>query len=278
MRFVRWLLLPIYLVTSSLLHVWLFRSEPRCHRDAMGFSGNNLVHVLDRGTIPLYELKRGDLVQVRGKHGPSSTQSTRVYAIALWNEPTECLSFHLMTKNSPKLEVTPSQLLFVYQGNAKRSVPARNVTHALITQTGQTIPVERKRRKVTRRGRYVPLTSTGELILNGIQASCYMDTPMHLYPEVMHLYLAPYRVYESWSPLPIVSPENYLEQLTCLDSRVMLVLFPYVCFTYGLELILQSRQSFLFAIVLTGLLWAWRNMKQHAKQRKKAGGSRKQIK
>lgn len=266
-------LLPIYLIGASLLHVWFFHSQERCNPEPMGFSGSNLVHVQDQGAIPLYKLKRNDFVQVRGKHG--HTSYSRVHAIASWNESTEFLVFQT-TKNSPKLVVTPSQLLYVYQGNEKRSVPARDIKDTLISDTGQSVHFQRYRRRATRRGSYAPLTTTGDLILNGIQVSCYAAT--RFYPELLHLYLAPYRVLNSWTPFTVISPEKYLEQFSCQSSTPwqLLLLFPWVCFAYGLELMLQSRQSILFTIVLTGVAWAWRQIKQHQheKKRKKAVGSK----
>jgi hypothetical protein len=233
----------------------------------MGFSGHTTVQVQGRGNTPIHELRSGDLVQVRGKHGNSYT---RVYAVADWKESTDFLCFWVIPRNKLEVtQVTPSQFLFVYQGNVKRSITAKNVQNTLISETGRNMPVQRVNESVTRQGRFVPLTPTGDLIVNGIQASCYADTPMHLYPELLHLYMAPYRVLVMYmTPWDMISPDRYLDHLACFSPWLLLLFFTWACIALVLELILYSRQSLVFAISLIALGWALRKMKQQRKARK----------
>jgi hypothetical protein len=250
-----------YFALSALWFVWVFHGPPGCDVKPMGFSGHDTVQIRGRGIIPLNELRSGDFVQVRGKHGSSFT---RVYAVATWNEPTDFLSFSMMHRNNTvMLEVTPSQLLFIYQGNVKRPLAAEKVQTTLISDQGRRLPVQQEHETVTRQGRFAPLTRTGDLIVNGIEASCYPDTPMHLYPELLHLLMAPYRVLVLYlTPWVMISPDRYLEHFACFNFWLLLLLFPWVCVAFGLEVIMYSRQSFVFFISLVALKWAFRSMKQ----------------
>ncbi|GAX26766.1 hypothetical protein FisN_9Lh033 [Fistulifera solaris] len=264
----RFFVLFNFLVFSFLLLLWVFHSLPSCRVEPMGFSGHTTVQIQGRGNIPIYELRSGDLVRIRSKHGNSYT---RVYAVAYWNELTEFLQLSMMHRNNTiMLEVTPSQFLFIYQGNVKRSIAAKNAQNTLISDRGRTLPVQQMHEMVTRQGRFAPLTQTGDLIVSGIQASCYADTPMHLYPALLQLYMAPYRVLVLYlTPWVMISPDRYLEHLACFSPWLLLLFFPWACNAFGLELILYSRQSFMFAVTLIALGWALRRTKQQQMARKR---------
>jgi hypothetical protein len=163
---------------------------------SMCFSPVNTVHVKDKGSIPMYELQVGDLVQTT-KHLEHSYSRVLSFMHKKDDEEVEYLQIFTKHMKAP-LEVSPNHLLFIQKIN-------RNVVRAQDVQVGDLLLSGDKVTRILtvhRRGLYAPLTETGTIWVSGVTASCYVDVVSSVAPTLQahlsHAALTPLRIMCAW--------------------------------------------------------------------------------
>jgi len=147
---------------------WWWSLFPFC------FSGNSIVEVQDRGRISMNALKIGDLVLT------SNGTFAKVYSFGHYQQKAETEFLQIQASSvyqNQALEITKDHLLYVCNGNRNfQIVPAGTVKVGdfLITESGEATPIT-SIRKVQRRGAYAPLTTNGNIVVNGVLASNYVS-------------------------------------------------------------------------------------------------------
>jgi len=140
------------------------------------FSGRSTVEVKDRGTVPMSALKIGDYVRV--KDGAfSKVHGFGHYQPKIQAEFLQIQTASGMNQKEKPIEITTDHLLY---------------KHDVITQKDQVVPAEKVRvgdyliaaegptqitsiHKVQSHGAFAPLTTSGNVAVNGILASCYVS-------------------------------------------------------------------------------------------------------
>ena len=134
------------------------------------FSEYDTVQVNNKGTIPMKELRIGDLVLT------SSNIYEAVYSFGHYNPELETEFIRITTSSScsKPLEISKQHMLFV-KGKA---IPASLVKEGdLLSMTtpssSSTVRVE-KVGTVLRKGVYAPFTASGTIVVNGVLASTFI--------------------------------------------------------------------------------------------------------
>lgn len=166
------------------------------------FSGRSQVQVQgEPATTQMDKLKIGD--KVLTKDGSYA----EVYSFGHYqpNVQTEFLEIHT---NSHKLEITADHMLYVHNAHTDKDqvVPAGQVQmgDSLVTPQGRQESVT-SIRTIQRRGAYAPLTTTGDLVVDGVAVSNYVTRdwmPSFVSGQTMHMIqhggIVYYRIYCSW--------------------------------------------------------------------------------
>jgi len=133
------------------------------------FSEKSTVQVLGKGTVAMKDLHVGD--QVLTKDGISYEP---VYAFAHRDETTETEFLQIATSSSAEpLELSVSHMVYV-QGK-QYPVPANSLKVGSVLQTGVQGATILSIDTVQRSGLYAPLTPSGNVWVNGIHASAYVN-------------------------------------------------------------------------------------------------------
>jgi len=167
------------------------------------FSGYSTVNVKGKGTIRLNKLKVGDAVKT------TNGSYSEVYSFSHKQESAEGIYLEIFTKDMPKnqpLEITKNHLIYVFDKNLKSTKLAFasdvKVGDFLVGVAGLPSRVKSIHLVKGFRGLYTPMTTTGDILVNGVLASSYtaVDTFDGVLPEKMlhwlsHGTMAPYRLY-----------------------------------------------------------------------------------
>jgi Hint module len=156
------------------------------------FSGNNLVEVKDVGYITMNQLKIGDYV----KSGPN--QYTQVYGFGHYDHQKEASFLQIYIDDAAAadhvdavqvpLEISSVHFLYVERGNKQMILSAADVMIGDLVyylndnsknENPMTMKYVTKIDHVMRNGFYAPLTQSGDMIVNGIRVSNYVQ----LYPK-----------------------------------------------------------------------------------------------
>lgn len=169
------------------------------------FSSESTVEVLGKGTVTMVNLEVGDKILTRGG------QYEPVYAFGHLKADKQAVFRQIYTKQSEEkknpLEATSNHHIFVHTAEGKqKAVPAGTLKVGDILYgadgTHETIT---KITSVTRDGIYAPLTPSGTIVVDGIEASTYVNlftrggvgSIKTLYvseDQVAHIFLAPFRM------------------------------------------------------------------------------------
>jgi Hint module len=161
------------------------------------FSGTDTVQVLNRGETAMKDLEVGDKVLTgTGAYEP-------VYSFGHYHEKQVSNFVQLETKQGDSLTLTPDHLIFA-NGDKSNSIRADKVQVGDKLSSGAVEKVT----TVSKQGLYMPLTPSGKLLVNNVEASAYVSlsayAPIQEHPllnfwlteqNLVHLWLAPYRMY-----------------------------------------------------------------------------------
>lgn len=138
------------------------------------FSSQAMVDVMERGMVPIHEVKVGDYIKSR-KDGTYS----RVFGFHR-NNSVKTFFHRIHMANASFLEVTPRHMVFL---NGKQApIPASQVKVGDFLQQLDSMGAERnlqvtKIDSILRQGFYAPITEDGTLVVNGIVASSFSVHP-----------------------------------------------------------------------------------------------------
>jgi len=154
------------------------------------------------------------------------------------------------------LEISVEHMLYA---NGKLA-PAAQVKVGDMLVSGHGLPVEVKSiRKITSRGAYAPLTTTGDIVVNGVIASSYVclsstfedRVSCELQGWIQHAALTPYRIY-----CGLVGCENETyDEATGLSKAVRM----WLSLLHWLKCSTITLSAFLYLVVLPGQ-WIVLNM------------------
>jgi hypothetical protein len=125
------------------------------------FSGATLVTVKSKGTIPMHALELGDEVLTDSTTGTYAP----VYSFGHREESNVAKFLQLLPS---KIELSENHMVFVDSGKA---IPASTVKVGDILSSGQEVTGIKT---VIRQGAFAPFTSSGTIVVNGVQASNYI--------------------------------------------------------------------------------------------------------
>jgi hypothetical protein len=198
-----------------------FCEEPLC------FSGRSLVDVQGQGTVPMDRLQIGDYVRVR------NGSYSRVHSFGHYQPKAKGNFLQILTTDAGKpIEITAEHMIYVINTANKREevVPAGEVKigDCLVADGGPTKVIAIN--KVRAVGLCSPLTTTGDIVVNGVLASNYVTRswlPSRVPGGTLHLLqhgaAASHRMICEWFGCP---PETY-DEVTGFS--------PLVSFFFGLE-------------------------------------------
>lgn len=148
----------------------LFQCTLRC------FSGRSTVEVKDRGTVSMSALKIGDSVLV--EDGVFS----KVHSFGHYQPKIEAEFLQIRTASANKpIEITADHLLYKHDTVTQKDqvVPAEKVKegdYLILAEGGRPTQIT-SIHKVQSRGAFAPLTTSGNVAVNGILASSYVSRP-----------------------------------------------------------------------------------------------------
>jgi hypothetical protein len=155
------------------------------------FSGSTQVETLDRGTISISDLKRGDMVKTYDQK-----QLKWVYSkfVTYLHKDESVVGKYLSIKTSSNKTLTISSHHFIARLNRNQNSKIEfvfakylQINDLLITENSlgdEIIEIE----NVLEKGAYAPLTESGTISVNSIYASCYSNTIVH---EIAHIVMQP---------------------------------------------------------------------------------------
>jgi len=215
------------------------------------FSGSAEVQAEGKGATRMDALKIGDSVMT----GDGSYSKVYSFGHFAPNEKAEYLQIHADSMETP-LEISVEHMLYA---NGKLA-PAAQVKVGDMLVSGHGPPVEVKSiRKITSRGAYAPLTTTGDIVVNGVIASSYVclsstfedRVPCELQGWIQHAALTPYRIY-----CGLVGCENETyDEATGLSKAVRM----WLSLLHWLKCSTITLSAFLYLVVLPGQ-WIVLNM------------------
>jgi len=132
------------------------------------FSAETTVPVWNKGDVAMKDLAVGDQV-----YNPKGRNYEPVYAFAVREPEQETEFLQIFTSLEKPLEITPSHLIHV-EGHAHpiRSASVQ-VGDVLYGDQDARLTVQKVESVVYQDGAYAPLTPSGQMFVNGIQASAY---------------------------------------------------------------------------------------------------------
>jgi hypothetical protein len=161
------------------------------------FSATDTVQVMFRGETAMEDLEVGDKVLTgTGAYEP-------VYSFGHYHEKLVSKFVKLETDQGDSLTLTPDHLIFV-NGDKSNSIRADKVQVGDQLSSGAIKKVS----TVSKHGLYMPLTPSGKILVNNVEASAYVSiadyAPIQQHTllnfwlteqNLVHLWLAPYRMY-----------------------------------------------------------------------------------
>lgn len=151
------------------------------------FSGRNTVHEQKKGTIPISDLRVGDLVRTKGG------KYSRVYSLGHWDPVLDAEFLQIVLSDGDRLELSDDHMVFVNGvfTAAKKVKPGDTLTGEF-GESKQVTLISRTRNY----GVYAPITEAGHLLVSGVLSSSYIDIiELGHGHEIAHWILAPVRLY-----------------------------------------------------------------------------------
>jgi hypothetical protein len=137
------------------------------------FSDQSTVDVLHKGQIPISKVQIGDYVRC-GNGGRS-----RIISLGHADDATEATYLQIHAKGLEKpLEITSSHMLFV---SGKSALASQVKVGDMLGEHPVT-----KIKTVKRRGVYAPVTYSGDILVSGVLASCYVSLLDGLSARLLH--------------------------------------------------------------------------------------------
>jgi len=165
--------------------------------DGSCFSGQAMVSVKGRGDIPMDRVKVGDnVLTANGKY-------SMIYSFGHFAPSQREIYLQIKTNTFEKpIELTSEHLIFIHTEKGRSLIPARDVKVDDFLVTTHAIAKVLSIHKVHRQGAYSPLTTTGDIVVNGVIASTYVTRSWlngKVSPQMLHWLQhgasLPYRVY-----------------------------------------------------------------------------------
>lgn len=163
------------------------------------FSDRTEVQVQHKGIVRLGALKIGDAV-LAGDGSYSTVYGFGHYSAGSFVEFLQLFADNMDTP----LEITADHMLLVYSDKTTSLLPAGflKVGDTLVSDQGSPATIESVR-TVVRRGLYAPLTITGDIVVNGVIASNYVELSpaasdllsFEMQHWIHHAAYVPYRLY-----------------------------------------------------------------------------------
>jgi hypothetical protein len=154
------------------------------------FSATNTVIAQGKGVVSMKSLEIGDYVQTSIQR---DDKFSRVLSFLHLDQEAEVdyLQIHVDTSDVP-LEITPDHYLFV--NDHRQTVRARDIQVGHVLGEGIVTGIH----WIKHRGLYAPLTETGDIVVSGVPASCYVHLLDNVAPSIQralsHTALAPLRI------------------------------------------------------------------------------------
>jgi len=161
------------------------------------FSGHTIVSVEGRGDMLMDRVKVGDnVLTANGKY-------SMVYSFGHFAPSQRGIYLQIKTTSFEKpIELTSDHLIFILTEKGRSLVPAGDIKVGDSLVTTHAVARVLAIRKVYRRGAYSPLTTTGDIAVNGVIASTYVTRSWlngKVSPQMLHWLQhgasLPYRVY-----------------------------------------------------------------------------------
>jgi len=167
-------------------------SSPEC------FSGETIVQVEDKGITRMDQLQIGDAVLVKDGY------FSEVYSFGHYDPEANTTFIQILTDDGKYVEVTADHLLFMYTDEMTTTLtPAMHavVGSLLLKADENRVTQVQSICTVERRGAYAPFTKTGDIVVGGVVASCYVALPPAFsfsYGQqhwMQHAAYSPYRIF-----------------------------------------------------------------------------------
>jgi Hint module len=147
------------------------------------FAGTNMVEVQDRGYIPMHRLRIGDMVKSgSGAYDANKVAFTQVYGFGHLDyhrdETFVQIGFDRgFNTSSNDLYISPHHLVFVKRHHHMYPVRAKDIKvgDILLGTAQEQHLVVLTIQMIRQRGIFAPLTQSGDIVVNGIIASNYVD-------------------------------------------------------------------------------------------------------
>jgi hypothetical protein len=221
------------------------------------------VEVKGIGTVPMDQLRIGDWVRSSDKDTYS-----RVYSFGHIDPHAEVEFLQLYT-DQMELPIELSANHMIFTATSDKAIPSSQVQVGdLLTNQHRVTKIE----PVKRRGLYAPITETGDIVVNGVLASCYvalLDTALIDQHAIAHKTLAIQRLACGMMP-SLCNDETYDEdgfptfvaplyhtvrminrQNGVVKASAILAAIPGIYAVYGIEQML-STQGLIFALLALG--------------------------
>jgi Hint module len=229
------------------------------------FSGLNTVEVEGTGEVAIHQVKVGDFVKA------GNNDFTQVYGFGHIDHALEADFIQIvLADNSPSIEMTSRHLVYVKRNNHLYSMPASDIV------VGDELSGKRVQamRTVTRRGVYAPLTQSGDILVNGVRASNYVDVldvslvwDQHVYA---HAFFFPQRLFCRFF-LGTCKKEMYVKGYGLLAYATIglgsivnhggsfaILIFSFVCIpivgiAYAMEAMMYMGMNYYFMVLLAAI-------------------------
>lgn len=226
------------------------------------FSGDNNVEVENRGHVLMSQLHVGDRVLTSSAEGVKIYEP--IYAFGHHHETFEATFIKLIAESGRWLELTVAHLLHIKGKAHPVRADSVQIGDRLVSSDGKSMPVTRIK-EIRRKGIFAPLTESGTLVVNDIQASSYVSLQENAdefvqlgsinmplsQADISHLWMAPLRT--------LCTLSNQSLQM-CHATNEDTGMSPWVGLGFSYAAWGQAQniwvQPFLFAVTLLGLALA----------------------
>ncbi|CAF0981463.1 unnamed protein product [Rotaria sordida] len=164
------------------------------------FSSDTLVTLINLQQIPIEKLRIGDeLLTIDG----TKIVSTEMIMMLDQNQHSSVMFYTIITGSEHKVSLTSHHLIGMINNDGDISyIPIKDIKHGDILRVitnGQiySSPVIDIKMEI-KNGYYAPLTMTGTLLVNNIDASCFSNVKNH---DIVQFYMSPLRWYYRLSRL-----------------------------------------------------------------------------
>ncbi|KAH9524399.1 hypothetical protein Btru_054430 [Bulinus truncatus] len=162
------------------------------------FPGDSCVYLRNGKSVSLNELKIGDQVLTRDSDGYLTFDTVYMFGHQDFNEHTEFITIETI---SSKISLTTGHYIYCERNGKKLCLSAENIIigdKVYVLVDGNFVSCSVIRIALERKqGLFAPFTTNGNIVINGILASCYINV---LHPYACHNLLWPVRQLYKLSP------------------------------------------------------------------------------